>query len=251
MFRIFIFFEIASAFGVLFRISTELARKNLVSRSVMTKIVLASLSMIVILAFLFRQSVFVFSFLVWSGVLFAFLSEKMIARRNRDLFLRELPRLLDNTVLNMKVGQSFRSALQSASHDLSPFSKIKIRNVMNGLSLLPAKSAPGENSGPEEATLIAVFYRIEAENHRALQRLEQLRYKLRVEQDFRSRVKRALVQLKAQSYFLSALYVCLLGFVYFRFGFRGNERLIGLSLVLYLAGIYFTRRVGRGFQWKV
>lgn len=248
MLKFIIFCELMFSLSVFFRIIGELRTKNLIDRAMMTKIVAGLMVWMAAVSIFFRDSVFFFSVFMWfPGLLMVFLPKILLHMRKRQ-FRRELPFLLNDMILKMRSGFSFRSAMQSASQNLSEFSRVKVEKMTERLIL----SVEQERESDEMTTKLFFFLgESDKHPHLAIQRLTLFRDQLRMEDFFRERVSRALRPLYAQSGLMMLMYIGLLGFVTWQFGWREHSRTILLATILFLSGGYLAILLGGRFRWKV
>lgn len=245
--HLIIFLELMFGFFVIVRISDELLTKNLINESALTKIVAGYLIWILVWAPWPDISLIIFSIFVWIPVLFFGILPKILIRVRRERFRREMPVMLSSLVLKIRAGHSFRPALQSASQNLSEFSKIKVVKMLDALSFAE-KSA---NFDEQTRQMMTFFRKMDQDSHQNLSRLIQLREKLKVEDEFYQKSARILHQLHAQAVIMTILYIALMVFVILRFGWSENAKVITISTFSFSLGLYFVFRQGRRFKWKV
>lgn len=251
MFKLFTFIELITCFCVSIHLSDGLTVRKLIevrSRNQIFAFFLGWICLISVVGFFSRA---LFSILLWSSVLVLSLSPIFLARSRRLRFRRELPVLLNNLILKMRTGLSFRAALKCSLENLSPMTTSKIEKILESLDLTAKSSEVSKRQDPEVERLLIVFRAIDGEAHKTLPRLCQFRNQIKDEAHFRNRVQRALSQLTAQSWVMGVLYCALLVLVICRFGWIENSKIISLSFLLFAVGQSLTIRLGRNFRWKV
>ena len=249
MAKLIVFSEITFNFLLIIRISDILRTKNLITTAAMTKIVAAFCIWILVWALFPNLTLIPFSFLLFAPTILLFFSPNYLKFVRKRQFRSQLVLLVNNIILNMRAGRSFRPSLQAASQNLSAYMRIKIEKVVELLTVDPQNVAKTTHD-PEIETILRCFRIIELDSHQALPRLLQFREKLRLEDRLNKKTKQALGQIKAQAALLSILYVGLLYMAFTRYG-EPNIKLIFLSFSLFICGLLTTIWQGRRFKWKV
>ena len=250
MTKVTIFLCLVFAFSIFFQKSDQLRTKNLISQSTMTKIVAAYFFWLLVWSILLKPSLLIFVVVVFLPLLLVEYLPFYIGQMRKSEFKKNLLCLIDSSIVKMKSGQSFRSAIRSASQELPDQTRIKVEKITEQLLFEPQE--PGVVSQDTEIeAMLSFFHELEREPHLVLRRLELFREQLRVESKFNAKIKSALQQLKAQAAVLSILYSLLLTAVCFKFSFAKNSRVITASVVLFVIGSLFIMRQGKGFKWKV
>jgi Flp pilus assembly protein TadB len=216
----------------------------------MTKIVILFVLAEALVSIFLSKSLFIYSFSLWIPMILLSLSEKLIIFRNRSRFKTELPLLLNIILLKMKVGHSFRSAMQAAGQNVSDFSRVKVEKILEALTLAP-DSTSKMSLEPDLEQIIFHFRLIESESHLTIARLGQYRNKLKIEENFSSKTRRALHQVRVQSLVLVGFYILLVIFVIRRFGVVENLKVIVGSGIIFSIGTLITWNMGRKYKWKV
>ena len=248
--RLIVFFEIVFGIVVFVRISDSLRTKKLISDLVMTKFVAAYGLWVLLWAACPRISSNYFSFCLWLPIGVLYFSPKLFKHLRKKQFRRDFSELLNQIILKMQSGRSFRSSLQAASQNFSEFSRYKFEKMFENLSF-GNPSPKNSQSDPDVESLLMHFRQAEADSHRVLPRLQQLREKIKVADSLQKKINQSLQQHYAQIGVLTALYSGLLAYTLSKFGWYPQSRLITTSILLYILGFFFSLRVGRRFKWKV
>lgn len=99
-----------------------------------------------------------------------------------------------------------------------------------------------------------VFSEIEKINqtkHKQIERFRNMRRKLKIEENFRRKSRKALTQVHAQAWVLSIMYVVLL-LITIKFNAAKNLKgVIALSTTLFAVGLLFLLRIGKNYKWKL
>ena len=83
----------------------------------------------------------------------------------------------------------------------------------------------------------------------ALDRLLELQNKLKIEQEFLRKTSQTLLHLRWQSFILSGVYFCILGFTLTYYPFY--PKLMMTSLICFLTGLYWLAKIGRKMKWSL
>ncbi len=189
---------------------------------------------------------------MWSLALFPILAAKITftvltfirEKRFKDTFSQ----FLDDIIIEMRAGQSFRSSLSKANEKTEPFVQQKIRKVIEMIRF----SIPiNETQEPFIGSILEEFRRIDENSHNSLQRLLSFRHKLRVESDYRRRSGQAVLQIRAQAGVLIVLYFATALFVFTQLSIDKIGIEILLSFLLFFIGTAIVFMYGRGYKWKV
>ena len=202
-----------------------------------------------IISFLVRQN-FVAQ-LAWIIALILLLQfcDAILKNRLLSIFRGEIIFLIDEIIILMRSGHSFRNSLEMYILAHQGFVKYQTQEILN---IILAGSVPINLRSPRFIQeILKEFMLIDQNPHKAVDQLKQFRKKLKLEADFRRRSVIASMQTKIQSIVLSILYVSLMSFVIHQYGFQRNATLILISNVLFLIGMVWIFNTGRRIQWKV
>jgi hypothetical protein len=167
----------------------------------------------------------------------------------RKKFEERFEEILNMIILKMKSQKSFRISFSEVIHESSTATQrilIDIRDVVvfsqqNKSIILSAFTQK----------IIMEFVLADQAPHAALKRLIQFRERLKIQTDFRRKSGQVLQQIRSQSFILTALYIVLFIFVLKRFGFEANQRIIFLSLSLFIIGLGVIFYGGHKIKWKI
>lgn len=163
------------------------------------------------------------------------------------LFLSLIP-LLDHVVLGLQSGKSFRSALHAAIEMQHGWIKNQLRDLYSSMVL-------GEVHTAVKSALLKDFlaemYDIDRSQNRTVDQVKALRRQLKLQYDFRRRSGQVTQQIKMQAIIVTALFLGLLGFVIFQFGWKENIKLIMCSSFFFFLGLVVIFQTGRRMKWKV
>ncbi len=177
------------------------------------------------------------------------LAKKAIVRYREKQFIDEFVPNLDILVLSMKSGKSFRQSLQSNINSMSEISKMIMTEFLSAIQF--QKMISEITSNKEILFFLSELQQVDSSSHMVVERLKSLRAKLMIQRSFRQKSSQALIQIKAQSWIISAMYLCLLMFVNVQFGFEKNFKTILTSAIFFVFGFIWINRAGRKYKWKI
>lgn len=187
-------------------------------------------------------SLFLFGFpLILLLFLFVFLKK----REERDL-LYKLHSLLIPLESQMKLGSSVVNAWQKSLEELkSQKAKDKAKKITDILKFQNEFYSPDKEIENFIRDLITIH-----QSAQPLQRLKHLQRKIKVEQSFRIKSKRALLQIRIQSIILSLFYF---GLLTWTITAHGNQyiHLILVSFLFFCTGLLWIFKTGRKMKWSV
>lgn len=230
-----------------FRISEKLVQQRLIAVEAMTKIGTAYL-FCELLAVIFLPAP---GFVTISLILHSFLwlAQQTLTHWRVHRFQRKFLLILDQVILGMSSGLSFRQSFESAKNRMEPIVQQQLAEIMGHVAFSQQKSSSQTNEFLRD--LIEELTLVDQQPHRALQRLQTLRRKLKMEQNFRRRSGQVTQQLRAQAIILSGMYAFLLIFVSQQIGLSRYLNLTLISLMLFSLGLLFILNIGKRFRWKV
>ncbi len=163
-------------------------------------------------------------------------------------FKNNVVRLLDELILEMKMGRSFRFSLKIIAEKTSGWMGHQIKIIVQNLE-------KDEPSISVKSASVADFERmislIDKSNSKNLDRVIGLRNHYKMLQNFRRRSGQVSAQIRMQAIIVTILYLSLLTFVIVQFGFMKQQKLIFCSISMFLLGLFVIFYVGRKLKWKV
>jgi hypothetical protein len=231
-----------------FRTFTHFIARDLVDKTLMTKIGTAYFALMLALIFFMPRS----RFSLWCSLFFplAMLALSLsahVSRRSR-IFQNDALAVLSILILKMKSGRSFRASLIEATSECDQRLRVKLSEIANVVAFSQQEKS---HNDPFMRELIEEFRLIDQQPHASLRRLSVLREKIRVEDDFRRRSGQVLARLRAQSFVMCVLYGFVFAFMCWHFGFRDNARTLCYSTMFFLCGTAWMWIGGRKLTWKV
>jgi Flp pilus assembly protein TadB len=202
---------------------------------------------------LFLSFVIFVPILVWICVLTS------VLQRRGNQFRIEFRRSLGILAIKMNSGRSFRQAFSEVTQEVEPAFHAKMIEIGSAVVFSPQESHHETRISPAGAVLKERFLSelidelvcIDRQPHAGLKRLAVLRERMQIEEDFRRKSGTVLSRIRAQSIMLSLLYILLLSFVLWRFGWFKNRHLVTLSATLFVLGTVWIWFSGRRIRWRV
>lgn len=93
--------------------------------------------------------------------------------------------------------------------------------------------------------------KIQISKHKQIDRLKNLRRKLKTEENFRQKSRKALVQVKAQAIVLTVMYFLLLIITIKFNSWKNLVAPISISSALFVAGSIILLNIGKNYKWKL
>ena len=245
---LFAFFISLLGFSIVIRITHVLIEQRLFELKELTKIGTGYFFSVIALLHLLPHS----RICMWLGifvplVMLIILLFSLVKRRSRA-FRNALFEVLTLISLKMKAGRSFRQSLAEVTNESDPKLRTKLSEIASDVVFSQQTS---EGVDPFVAEVIEELIQIDKNPHAATRRLGVFREKLRIEDDFRRRSGQVLARTRAQSLVMSGLYLAVLAFMSWKFGFKANLNAIGISTLLFISGAVWIWLGGRSLKWKV
>jgi len=172
-----------------------------------------------------------------------------IQRKREQLLKQQFIPILDQLIMSMKTGRGFKPSLQvcveRATHH--------IRFIL--LEFLSALQYQKEIRSLADDPQIQFFFRelalVDQSAHKPVDRMRALRRRLMMEKGFRQKSRQALLQVRFQSWIITAMYLLVLVYVQYDFGLRKLFGLVSVSAALFFLGLMVVQRMGRNYKWKI
>lgn len=164
----------------------------------------------------------------------------------RHQFRLNLLKFVDEIILLMMTGKSFRDSYLQLTANAKDFFHIKMREL---LLVANFQSDSHLARTPEVQQIAHLVQVIEKNPHKAIEKLRALRRQLHWSLLFRRKAKLATVQIRAQAIVLSLLYVGLLIFVLRNQGLQAHSVVLP-SMILFFSGLLTLLLIGRKQKWK-
>lgn len=184
------------------------------------------------------------------AVISAFLSLDFIVSKIRNRRLQDqLPFFVQNIVLNMKMGSSFRAAMQSAVEmQTTPQAQKWFATIFENV-VFTQQNNP--HFLPQLAfKVVRELKSVDQESYQAVSRLENLLLYLRSLSEFRRRSGKALLQVRAQALIIVCLYFAVVLFMTNFIGFDAVFSFLPISAGLMFTGLALVLFFGRRMRWS-
>lgn len=181
---------------------------------------------------------------------FIFLTPMIISRGQlllrRHYLQANFVSILDEIILEMRMGRSFRESFQKSSLGQPKWVQKLFDELLTAFVLRQAISAREIDEG-----MLRELRDVFLASLKQLDRLRSLRRRLKIERDFRQKSRKALIQVRMQSLILSLLFVPLLIYQLWNRGWVEQKAIVTVSTVLFVAGAWWIVGAGRRYQWKI
>ncbi len=195
--------------------------------------------------FYFKDAPFYFLFLIIPCFLLLFLLYFLKREEEKEL-LSQLYSLLMPLESQMKLGSSFVNAWQKT---LKSLKSEKTRDIAGKITDVLKFQNEFCHSDKEVENFTKDLI-IVHQSPQPLRRLKHLQRKIKVEQSFQIKSKRALLQIRVQSGLLSLFYFGLLVWTVTAYGSQ-YIHLILLSFLFFCVGLIWILKAGRRMKWSV
>lgn len=164
-------------------------------------------------------------------------------------FRRNIVPILDSLIVQMRSGRTLRDSVQEIGHQHHGASAYYLGEVQSLLDFQVHHRQKSLDTFFEE--ILAELVEIHNSTHKSVDKMKALRRKLKTEQDFRQKSSQVTLQIRAQAFILTIVFVALMIFSLASYDFAANRKFYLLSSLLFLAGIYLNFQIPRRFRWKV
>lgn len=163
-------------------------------------------------------------------------------------FKQSFTQLIDEIIIEMRTGKSFRTSLSSANEKSNPFVQQKVRKI---IELVRFKTNIRDLNDPYIESIVQEFRQIDDNSHNSLQRILSLRHRIRTESDYRRKSGQVVLQIRAQAAILIVLYFATALFVFANNKASSLGAEILVSFLLFFIGTAIVFLYGRSYKWKV
>ena len=157
--------------------------------------------------------------------------------------------ILDSLIISMRSGNSLRSAIERYTENSKPAVQMVLKEFIISLQYKKNREMMA-NSGK-----IRLFFDelqgIDELAHKQVERLRSFKRRLMTERNFRRKSSQALMQVKAQAWIMTGMYLFLLMYICYEFGFSKNATLIFFASIIFITGLFLVLRMGRRYEWKL
>ncbi len=200
---------------------------------------------VVAMSLVLRTQLFLQIFFCVAIFLTPLVLDLVIFYRRARYFRQEIVSFLDGMLLQMRLGRSFKEALQNNLAGRPLWFEKEFRLFLDALVLKQSFSGV-----IGDKTLFVELEQVATASVKQIERLKSLRRKLKIEDDFRQKSSKALLQVRMQSVLLSLMYVPLVLFQIFRGALQQAPMVLLTSSALFIAGSLWIASAGRRYKWK-
>lgn len=160
---------------------------------------------------------------------------------------KEFVPILDQIIISMSAGKSFKQSFLEVSKRISPKFKNIIINLYYNREFSNKNITNIEKIATEFVTELII---IEKNQSKCLDKIKNYRRQLQIINNFRRKSGQVRIQSQIQSIVMAFLYFGLLIYVFFEFGFSQYSNLILISFSFFIIGILGVLKIGRSMTWK-
>ncbi len=245
-----VFLQTVFVFCIFIRIANFVFKKCFFKTQKMTKIGI-SVACFYFLNFIFFlktqfKAIYFFNLLIPILLLFSIYFYKVKTRESR--LTKDFYNYLITVSIAMKVGQSFRSALQNSLMNLKEEHRVIVSAIIDSVVFSQQPNLDLKSSFEQE--IHREISKIDENSHRSLYRLSLWMRQIEKRFEFRHKSGQILSQLYIQVVLLSLMYFALFIFTVRNYGLREHVEIIFYSLVLFAIGLVVSFFLGRKIKWK-
>lgn len=248
----FLLLWMCSVIGFVFVIRTleRLQRNKLIQKRQLTKIGTLYLVVFLMMALIARVEARVFIVALVVVATSICVLEIVFRYQRERRFQSGFERFVDESILLMNSGQPFRFAwLKAMRRQSDDFVRDKLEQIYR--IVVFSQHSEGSFGSTFGDFVVEYLKRVDKESHLAVERLKALRYRLKIESEFRRKSGQVLLQIRMQAVILLFLYVFCLVFTLYQFDGRELIWLLGTSMSLFFTGLITILVMGRRIKWKV
>lgn len=247
--NLFVFIQLLFGFGFFIRVLIEIYNNKLLSSASLTKIGTFFLFWIGFGAVFLNFHSFFWLLWLYSPTVIVLISKYLLRKHRENQFQKHFLFFLNNILLKMKGGNSFRKAFLSVNHSNNEFFREKFKQMYNFVAFSQHVTTELQTGFLNE--VLVELKAVDSQPHKAIQRLENFRRKLLIINKFRQKSGQVLRQIRLQALILTGLYVALFIFVTLNFGIQKHLNLVILSIFAFLLGLVGVFFMGRRMKWKI
>ena len=240
---VILFFHLC--FGLCFAYRTYTLRSQKIFSNISIKSCIFSYLLILLCST--QGGVFIFVLSIYIPILLFITFEYMMVHKRTKVFQHQFIILLDSVIARMKMGISFREALELG------IDQIESKWVKDSLRELQDQVIYTKDIGTLSQSFHSAFFilkKAHQETHLRLSQLQYVRNHLKINLLFHKKVHQALLQIRLQSLVMSVLYLGVLIFIILYSGTKFLQ-LILFSMLLFVLGSLFVFSIGRKIKWTL
>lgn len=163
-------------------------------------------------------------------------------------FKKQILPLVDQVLLGLQTGSSFRVSLLQAIQGQSPWARQQHLEIYNSVVMNGSESRLRSRFLLEVST---EFREMDRAQNKVVDHVRAFRRQIKMEEDFRRRSGQVSQQIRLQAIIVTFLYVALLIYIISQFGFLAHLGLILFSSSLFALGLALIFMLGRRMKWKL
>ncbi len=242
----YLFMILHSVFGLLIgiRIYKGLCKKQIYNKTTLTKIGTGFLALNLLNVIFFITNAVLFLFFLYFPLICVVFAQKTLEFKRRSQFKNQFPMFLNQIILQIHLGHSFRRSVETAKLSFSRNYQLNIDKIMENVVFSQQSKFVVKDIFINQ--IIDFFKKVDRVPHQSVDWLIFFRQKLHLEKNFRHKSKQITLQLRLQVLVLGVLYVALFIFVVLKYGFLNNLSLFLVSILFFLMGIIVFVQLIRG-----
>lgn len=174
----------------------------------------------------------------------------------RQRFKENMLKFLDELILMMMTGKSFRDSFNLITQNSNNYFYLKLKSLLSFNVFNSLTDSKNENINKNESlktkelkNFCDLVQMIESNPHKAIEKIKSYRKELQIILNFEKKLRQSTIQIRTQAMVLTFLYLTLLIFTYKMKGSIHFTHLIP-SLILFLSGHLCILFLGRKRKWK-
>lgn len=247
--RLFAFVITMSALMFAVRIIVRARRENILSDHALTKIGTAYFFALILINYFCSSTILVVWFASFAPLTALILFFEIARFTRRRAVYKAFSESLNLTLLKMKSGKSFRQSFAEVIGEMQSSHAQRMREIFD--IVVFTQQDKGVLHGRFLTMIVRELQFADQNPHSAITRLQTLRQRIKIEENFRRRSGQALKQVRAQSILMSGLFLAVVCFVVSNFGFTRHQHLILVAVTLFSVGLFWIHRGGKKLRWKV
>lgn len=166
----------------------------------------------------------------------------------RSDFERNILPYLDSILISLQMGRSFREALSELCRGQSGPGQFYLQELNSLLQFSNFERKKSKSALFEE--VLIEFLALNRSSHKVYDQVKALRRKISTRQNFQKKAKQVTAQVRAQALILLFLYIALFAYTLCTHSFYKTQKILFVSMALFILGAWINYRVPRGFKWK-
>jgi Flp pilus assembly protein TadB len=204
---------------------------------------------VVVLNFLFRDLIIFLLLLNVVIFLSPWWAPRLIEQHRERLLKEQFIPIIDQLILSMKSGSGFRPAFMKCLERNTKPVRYALTEFLSALQY--QKEIQSLSRDPKICFFFQEIALVDQSAHKPVDRLKALKRRLAIEKSFRQKSRQALLQVRFQSWIMSALFLFVLAYVQHDFGIQKHLGLVGTASFFFVVGLLVVQKMGRNYKWKI